>query len=143
MSLPLPEDLPVTGPRPDPVSRRIGKTPELLRKSLAELAGDICNRTSAPVDWPDVQVVAMQWATAAQEIARLQIQKQVDIQGFADSYHDGDALAAEFELVKSQSHRAIDLRVKSLLEELERCEVQLEVLSKRYTSRLHDCGSGD
>ena len=131
MSLPNPsEELPKKGPRPDPVRERLGHDPDIMRHSLAELAGYICSRTGASTSWPDVQVMAMGWAAFAREAASLLRQKVIEIQEYAIDWCEGNHDKANFEIVQSGKFHRLDSRVRALTTEMKAYENRLKELAK-------------
>lgn len=133
MSLPKKESQPPVGPRPDPVRERLGHDPDIMRCSLADLAGEICERTSAPLDWPDVQVLAMGWAAAAREAASLMRQKVIETQEYAILYCEGNHDKANFEIVQSGKFRRLDSRVRTLTTEMKVYEERLGEIALGYS----------
>jgi len=130
MSLPNPSEELQKGPRPDPVRERLGHDPDIMRYSLAELAGDICDRTGASTEWPDVQVMAMGWAAAAREAASLLRQKVIETQEYAILWCDGNHDKANFEIVQSGKFRRLDSRVRTLTNEMKAYEERLRELAQ-------------
>jgi hypothetical protein len=129
MSLPAKKEQP-KGPRPDPVRQRLGEDPDIMKFSLAELAGGICERTGAATSWPDVQVLAMGWAASAREAASLLRQKVIETQEYAITWCEGNHDKANFEIVQSGKFRRLDSRISILTSEMKGYEKSLKELAK-------------